>query len=272
MGPQPDVVLLARFQDDAQLQQFLACPPVAALLEVRRRSAWACAPVVGGTSVAQQGVPCSCGTCAPAAAGGAWLGLRCHARLPLRALQVHRPLLSSPHPLPLVCRATTACHCARCGAPRCSHSPATAAAARAWEGGYCDGTQRRLSGLVWGPDAVRAVPLVGHVMRAVSKRAGGAAGPWAEAGGSGGGGRGGAERGSHALCSRGQAAGVQPGYPAAHGRTCACADAEEERARWVFLPAARSRTVRHLQHTLQWLTADGVIPGCPSSAVCPVGG
>ncbi|PSC74061.1 sonic hedgehog A [Micractinium conductrix] len=33
VGPQPDVVLLARFQDDAQLQQFLACPPVAALLE-----------------------------------------------------------------------------------------------------------------------------------------------------------------------------------------------------------------------------------------------
>lgn len=35
----PDVLVLARFQEAAQLQQFLACPPVAALLEVR--ATWA---------------------------------------------------------------------------------------------------------------------------------------------------------------------------------------------------------------------------------------
>lgn len=43
---QPDVVALVRFQDQAQLQQFLACPPVAALLEGDSRiplaALWSC--------------------------------------------------------------------------------------------------------------------------------------------------------------------------------------------------------------------------------------
>lgn len=38
----PDMLLLARFQEAAQLQQFLACPPVAALLEGDDRIPLAC--------------------------------------------------------------------------------------------------------------------------------------------------------------------------------------------------------------------------------------
>lgn len=38
-GQQPDMVLLVRFQEEAQLQAFLDCPPIAALLEVRKRGA-----------------------------------------------------------------------------------------------------------------------------------------------------------------------------------------------------------------------------------------
>lgn len=44
--PQPDLLLLARFQEEQQLQLFLECPPVAALLEgddrIPLQSLWSC--------------------------------------------------------------------------------------------------------------------------------------------------------------------------------------------------------------------------------------
>jgi hypothetical protein len=104
---QPDVVLLARFEEAPQLQRFLECPPVAALLEVGGGiglalhctclplAVWRC-PAVGG------------GSAATAVVGKVKLNLRIS-----------------------TCRATSGCRCARCGAARCRPPPATAAPAAA---------------------------------------------------------------------------------------------------------------------------------------------
>ena len=106
---QPDVVLLARFEEAPQLQRFLDCPPVAALLEVGRG---AC------------GLRCAGWCFVPSAA--------CPSVAKLQSGCTPSPPQQPPtRNLLTTCRATTGCRCARCGAARCRPPPATAAPAAA---------------------------------------------------------------------------------------------------------------------------------------------
>ena len=95
---QPDVVLLARLEEAPQLQRFLECPPVAALLEV--------------------------GAAAPACLFSGTVRLHWGGAPSLMPLALQNPSLRTT-----TCRATSGCRCARCGAARCRPPPATAAPA-----------------------------------------------------------------------------------------------------------------------------------------------